>query len=194
MTQPVRFLPAPPPLPGGPPQLIPPEALATRVRELGRDISIAFADGAPELLVLMDGAFVFAADLARAITLPGLTLHFRRAASYRGTTSTGTVALEQLPDLSGRRVLLVDDILDTGRTLALAAQAARQAGAASVEACVLLDKPARRVPEGLPAARFVGFTIEDVFVVGYGLDHDGRWRHLPYVGIGVEIGAEVSGG
>jgi hypoxanthine phosphoribosyltransferase len=88
-----------------------------------------------------------------------------------------------VPDLHGRTVVLVDDILDTGLTLAAASNAARVAGAAGVFTCVLLDKPARRRPEGLPAADLVGFRIPDRFVVGYGLDHDGRWRQLPFIGV-----------
>ncbi len=166
-----------------PPAVLISEAdLRQRVGELGRELTAAYAGRAPTFLVLMDGAYVFAADLARAVALPELRLRFRRAASYRGTTSTGTVTLEELPELPGADVVVVDDILDTGRTLAKAVAAAQSAGATRVRTCVLLDKPARRVAGGLPQADFTGFTIADRFVVGYGLDHDGRWRHLAYVG------------
>ena len=154
-------------------------ALRRRITALGRQVAQAYAGRAPTLLVLMDGAFCFAADLVRAVPLAEVELLFRRASSYRGTRSTGSVALEPLPELRGKHVLVVDDILDTGRTLAAAVDAARAAGAASVSTCVLLDKPGRRVPEGLERADFTGFTIPDAFVVGYGLDHDGRWRGLP---------------
>lgn len=154
-------------------------ALQRRIRGLGREIAEAYAGRAPTLLVLMDGAFCFAADLVRAIPLRDVELLFRRASSYRGTVSTGIVDLESLPDLRGEHVLVVDDILDTGRTLAQAVGAARAAGAETIATCVLLDKPARRAEEGLGRADFTGFTIPDAFVVGYGLDHDGRWRGLP---------------
>ncbi len=87
----------------------------------------------------------------------------------------------QLPDLVGEHVLVVDDILDTGRTLQAVVSSVREAGASSVGVAVALDKPARRVPDGFARADYVGFTIPDAFVVGYGLDLDGRWRHLPDV-------------
>ncbi len=155
--------------------------LRRRVSGLGREVARAYAGRAPTLLVLMDGAFCFAADLVRATPLDEIRLRFARASSYRGnaTVSSGTVDLESLPDLRGAHVLVVDDILDTGRTLAAAVAASHGAGAATVATCVLLDKPLRRVPEGVARADFTGFTIPDAFVVGYGLDHDGRWRGLP---------------
>lgn len=156
-------------------------AIAQRVAELGADISRQYEQRLPVLLVLMDGAFVFAADLARAISAPELRLHFVSARSYSGIISSGTVTLGSLPTLTDCDVLIIDDILDTGRTLARARNAARESGARSVATCVLLDKPERRVSEGLAQADHVGFTIPDVFVVGYGLDHDGRHRHLPCV-------------
>lgn len=163
--------------------LIPADALARRVRALGDELSVRCRDApSPVFLVLLDGAFVFAADLVRAVHLPGLELHFVRASSYRGMNSTGTVTLASMPDLRGRQVVLVDDILDTGLTLAAARRAVQQAGATRVSTCVLLDKPARRRPDGLVQADLVGFRIQDVFVVGYGLDYDGRWRELPYIG------------
>lgn len=161
--------------------LIPAGAIARRVAVLGRELARRHAGGSPLLIALLDGACCFAADLARAIPLPGLELRFVHAASYRGTSSSGAVELGALPALGGRTVILVDDILDTGLTLAAATTACRAAGAARVETCVLLDKPARRAIAGLPRADLVGFTIPDRFVVGYGLDLDGRWRHLPAV-------------
>ncbi len=155
-------------------------AIRGRVRAMARRIATDHAHGELVLLALMDGAFCFVADLARAIPLDDVRLHFVRASSYGGgTTSRGTVDLGAMPDLAGKQVVIVDDILDTGRTLARAVQAC--AGAARVRTCVLLDKPARRVAGGLERADYVGFVIDDVFVVGYGLDHDGRFRHLPEI-------------
>ncbi len=168
-----------------PQSLISAVEIQTRVTALGAQIAADHCAGAGTagdpltLVAVMDGAFLFAADLARAIRIPDLRLHFVRASSYRGTVSSGTVAHETLPDLAGRDVLVVDDILDTGRTLA--AVLASCAGAARVRTCVLLDKPDRRVPGGLASADYTGFTIADRFVVGYGLDLDGRYRHLPEV-------------
>jgi hypoxanthine phosphoribosyltransferase len=154
-----------------------------RVRELAAEIAAdhfaRHGDQPLALLALMDGACCFAVDLARALRLPDVRLHFVRATSYgAGTVSIGRVALGTLPDLGGLQVLIVDDILDTGRTmaavrLALAPQATRT--------CVLLDKPMRRVAEGTPTADYIGFTIPDLFVVGYGLDLAGRYRQLPDV-------------
>ncbi len=167
-----------------PPMLIPADAIARRVTALSDDLTVRLRTAHhPLMLVLMDGAFVFAADLARAVHRPDLELRFVRASSYRGgTSSSGQVSLEPMPDLHGRTVILVDDILDTGLTLAAARSAATAACASEVLVCVLLDKPARRRPGGLATADLVGFSIPDRFVVGYGLDHAGRWRQLPYIG------------
>jgi hypoxanthine phosphoribosyltransferase len=159
--------------------LIRASTIRRRLASLGHEIARAYAGRAPTLLVLMDGAFCFSADLVRAIPLTEVELIFRRASSYRGMTSTGTVVMESLPDLRGAHILVVDDILDTGQTLAQAVAAVRLAGAETIATCVLLDKPARRVATGLRRADFTGFTIPDAFVVGYGLDYAGRWRGLP---------------
>ncbi len=172
--------------PALPPVLIPADVIARRVAALGNELSARLRGcSSPLMLVLMDGAFVFAADLVRTLHRPDLELCFVRASSYRGgTTSCGSVALEPIPDLHGRTVILVDDILDTGLTLAAVRAATFAACARAVHVCVLLDKPARRRSGGLPHADLVGFTIPDVFVVGYGLDHESRWRQLPFVARG----------
>lgn len=157
--------------------LIKTRAIHKRVKELGQQISADHPGQPLTVLALLDGAFCFVADLVRCIDLPDLCLHFVRASSYgKKTTSRGKVTLEPLPDLRGQTVLLVDDILDTGRTM----QAVKTSLlGATIHTCVLLDKPTRRVPDGLQCADYIGFTIPDTFVVGYGLDHGGKYRHLP---------------
>jgi hypoxanthine phosphoribosyltransferase len=152
-------------------------AITKRVKELGAEITADHRGRPLTVLALLDGAFCFVADLVRCIDLPDLRLHFVRASSYgKSTRSSGQVAVEPLPELRDQQVLLVDDILDTGRTL----QAVRAGlGLTTLRTCVLLDKPTRREPDGLQCADYVGFTIPDVFVVGYGLDHGGQHRHLP---------------
>jgi hypoxanthine phosphoribosyltransferase len=134
------------------------------------------------LLVLLHGSLLFAADLMRALSLPLYLESFRVASYHGGTTSSGEVAMDprSLAALRGRHVLVVDDILDTGRTLSAVTRALREdAGAASVTSCVLLDKRIARAVEF--EADYVGFPIGDAFVVGYGLDFEGRYRNLPFI-------------
>jgi hypoxanthine phosphoribosyltransferase len=175
---------------GRPQTLISAAAIARRVTALGLAIADHHRGGPPPiLLALLDGAALFSADLARAVPIPDLRLAYARASSYRaGTVSSGQVELSSLPPVAGQPVWVVDDILDTGRTLAAAVAATRAGGASVVRTCVLLDKPSRRAPDGLPVADLTGFTIPDHFVVGYGLDHAGRYRHLPDVAILTGVG------
>ncbi|MBM3290901.1 MAG: hypoxanthine phosphoribosyltransferase, partial [Candidatus Hydrogenedentes bacterium] len=129
---------------------------------------------------VLKGGLLFAADLVRAIGVP-LTIDYVRAKSYDGDRSQGHVELKVLPEqpLEGKHVLFVEDILDTGRTTAAVLDIARAANAASVALCALLDKPSRRTAP--VCADYVGFTIGDDFVVGYGLDYNERYRELPAV-------------
>lgn len=157
--------------------------LRRRVRELGEEIEAAVTTPELTLVVLLHGSIFFAADLMRALSLP-LYLESIRVSSYHGgTTSSGRLALESTPldHLREREVLVIDDILDTGRTLAFVTTYLReQIRVRSVRSCVLLEKA---VPRSVPArADFVGFTIGDEFVVGYGLDYGGQYRNLPYIG------------
>ena len=156
------------------------ETIAARVREMGREITAAYPAGDLLLLGLLKGSFVFMADLARAIERP-LQVDFMVASSYgKGTTSSGNVRLHYDPatDLAGKHVLVVEDIIDTGRTLQrlLSLLAARQP--ASLAVCALLDK---RIAPPIPEVRFVGFDCPSAFIVGYGLDHAENYRHLPFV-------------
>jgi hypoxanthine phosphoribosyltransferase len=131
----------------------------------------------------MCGAFMFAADLCRAMDVPGLTVDCVRASSYgEGTSSSGSVALSGLTtDVRGRHVLLVEDIVDTGLTIEKLKAHLEGLGAASVRVCTLLNKQSRRKNEMVP--EFIGFECPDEFVVGYGLDYAGKYRELPYVGV-----------
>ncbi len=160
------------------------EAIARRVEELAASIAAALP---AELTVvgLLKGAFVFTADLVRALDRAGLRprVEFLQVSSYGlGTESSGTVqVIGRMPGaIAGREVLLVDDIQDTGRTLAYTRALLLEHGAARVWTCALLDKPSRRVVDIEPD--FVGFEIPDVFVVGYGIDWAERFRHLPWIG------------
>jgi len=154
------------------------DAIASRVAELGSEVRGRGGEGALVLTGVLKGAAVFLADLARAV--PGPTeLAFVRARSYGdGTESRGSVETEIVgpEDFAGRDVVLVDTILDTGHTLRSVGALLRDAGARSVLSCVLLDKPSRR--EVPVEADLVGFTVPDLFLVGYGLDHAGRYRGL----------------
>ncbi|MFM8679462.1 MAG: phosphoribosyltransferase [Alphaproteobacteria bacterium] len=134
------------------------------------------------MVVILNGAFMFAADLSRALARAGRhpTMEFINLKSYGDATeSAGQVrVLGTLPErLDGRAVLLVDDILDTGRTMHFARSLLAGLGAAPVQLCTFLDKPSRRVLD--IRAEHVGFEVEDRFVVGYGLDHAKKWRGLP---------------
>jgi len=155
------------------------EAIAERVAELGRRIALDYASGPPILVSILKGSFVFAADLVRALELP-VRIEFLGVQSYgSGTVSTGAVQITQdlTHPIEGQDILIVEDIVDTGLTLAYILSLIRARGAKSVKVCALLDKPSRRrfdVP-----VDYVGFTIGDAFVVGYGLDCAEQYRNLP---------------
>jgi hypoxanthine phosphoribosyltransferase len=155
------------------------EAIATRVAELGQAIAADYADRPPILVSVLKGSFVFAADLARALALP-VRIEFLGVQSYgSGTVSTGAVQITQdlTHPIEGQDILIVEDIVDTGLTLAYILSLLRARGARSLKVCAFLDKPSRRRVE-VPVD-YVGFTIPDVFVVGYGLDHAEQYRNLP---------------
>ena len=158
--------------------------ISTRVDEIAWEVS---SQSSADILVvaILKGSFVFTADLIRALHRSGVRpqIDFMQLASYgTGTESQGHVEIiRDLTDpLEGRDVLVVDDILDSGRTLSFARGQLLDRGARRVQLCVLLDKQARRVQE--VDADFVGFECPDEFVVGYGLDHANFYRELPYIG------------
>ncbi len=159
------------------------EQIAARVKEIGALITEEYKDKNLVLVVVLKGSFIFASDLCRAIDGP-LRIDFLGVRSYgEGTETSGVVQITQ--DLSkpiaGEDVVIVEDIVDTGLTIAHLMDLFRTRNPRSVKVCSLLHKPARsRVAVNID---FLGFTIEDKFVVGYGLDFGERYRNLPYIGI-----------
>lgn len=152
------------------------------IDRLSVEVSEVYDDAELTVVAILKGSCIFVADLVRRLPNP-LEMAFVAARSYGDRTTSGELQVDFLPaksELSGRRLLLVDDILDTGRTLLHVRTALLERGAAEVRTCVFLDKPARRVIDIEPD--FKVFEIEDQFVVGYGLDHAGRYRNLPFVG------------
>ena len=161
------------------------EQINRRVAELAARLASDYPPGELATVAVLKGSFIFVADLARQLSAHDvhLAIDFLTLASYgRGSVSPGRVRIEEdsVLDVRDRDVLLVDDILDTGRTLRTAVDLLRGRGAKSVRTCVLLDKAARRQVD--IQADYVGFPCPDVFVVGYGLDYAGRFRELPNVG------------
>ena len=155
--------------------------LAARVAELGAAIARDYAGAAPVLVGVLQGAVPFIADLMRHLPID-VTVDFVRASSYgAATTSSGAVRLvvDLTIDITDRDVLIVDDIVDTGLTLEALKRMFQARRPRSVRTCVLLDKGGRRQVD-IPID-YVGFTIPNVFVVGYGLDYDGLYRNLPHV-------------
>lgn len=157
--------------------------LARRVRQLSREIERDFQGRELVIVSLLSGTVMFLADLIRHISLP-LRLDFMGVSSYGAGTESGDLVFtkELRLDVRGRDVLLVDDILDTGKTLGRVLPKLRALQPRRLKTCVLLDKPSRRVEKKV-RADYVGFEIPDVFVVGYGLDFAERYRNLPFVGV-----------
>lgn len=159
------------------------EQLRQRVKELGAQITADYAGKEPVLASVLRGSYIFMADLTRAIELP-VTVDFMAVSSYgAGTKSSGQVEIKKdLSDsIEGRDLIIVEDILDSGNTLFYLMEILKARKPASIRICTLMDKPDRRTQPIV--ADYVGFTIPDAFVVGYGLDYDEKYRNLPYVGI-----------
>lgn len=157
------------------------EQLRRRIAELGAEISRDYAGKDLVMVGVLNGAFIFLADLARAVDVP-LEIDFLRVASYgNAASSAGEVRFSKDVDrpMAGKHVLLVEDIVDTGITLAWLEEHCRNHRAASVRVCVLIDKPERR--ERTIKVDYCGFVVESGFLVGYGLDHAEQHRHYPAI-------------
>ena len=159
------------------------EAIQARIAALGSQISHDYADKDPILVGVLTGVVLFMADLLRQITVP-VTVDFMAISQYLGSSGSGTVRITKDLDhsISGRHVLFVEDVIDTGLTLNYLLRTLRTREPASLNMCVLFDRPYRRlIPVPL---RYTGMLeLPDEFVVGYGLDADGHYRNLPYVGV-----------
>ena len=159
------------------------EEIDKKIRELGARISKDYAGESVCLICILKGASFFTCELAKRITVP-VFIDFMSVSSYGdGTESTGIVRIiKDLDDsIEGENVLIVEDIIDSGRTLSYLVENLKSRGAKSVRLCTLMSKPSRRVVE-VPVD-YIGYEIPDEFVVGYGLDYAQKYRNLPYVGV-----------
>ncbi|MTD40987.1 hypoxanthine phosphoribosyltransferase [Erwinia sp. CPCC 100877] len=164
--------------------MIPEAEIAARVAELGQQINERYRDSGSEMVLvgLLRGSFIFMADLCRAVEVPH-EVDFMTASSYgSGMSSTRDVKIikDLDEDIRGKDVLIVEDIIDSGNTLSRVSEILRLRQPKSLAICTLLDKPSRREVD--VNVEFIGFSIPDEFVVGYGIDYAQRYRHLPYVG------------
>ena len=161
--------------------LITADEIRHRVHALAREIRSQYTE--PFTVVgVLTGSLIFLADLVRNLDVP-LQIGLIQASSYRGTTTSGELIIrdELLANIKDRHVLLLDDILDTGKTISQIVEHVQKRGALSVKSCVLLRKIGRQTVPFEPD--FCGFTIPDKFVIGYGLDFDDEYRHLPFIGV-----------
>lgn len=159
------------------------EEVDKRIKEIGEQISKDYAGKAVHLVCVLKGGSFFMCELAKRITIP-VSFDFMSVSSYgSGTKSSGVVKIVKDLDepLEGKEVIIVEDIVDSGRTLSYLMEILEKRGTKSLEICTLLDKPERRVTD--VKVRYTGFNIPDEFVVGYGLDYDQKYRNLPYIGV-----------
>lgn len=159
------------------------EQIHTRVRELGAEISRDYAGKEPLFVGVLKGCFIFMADLFREVTIHG-SVDFMAVSSYgNGTSTTGAVKINKdlSQDIENRDVIIVEDILDSGITLSYLTKYLQNRKPSSICIATLLDKPVRRRAD--VQAKYVGFTVPDAFVVGYGLDYAEKYRNLPFIGV-----------
>ena len=163
------------------------DVVDARIKELGEQISRDYAGESVHLICILKGSVYFTCELAKRITVP-VTMDFMSVSSYGDDTkSSGVVRIVKDLDesLADKEVLIVEDIIDSGRTLAYLIEVLKQRGPKSIHLCTLLDKPERRVKKQVKVD-YTCFTIPDEFVVGYGLDYAQKYRNLPYIGV-VEV-------
>ena len=160
------------------------EQIQARIKELGQILSREYADKDPIFVGVLKGVVVFYADMVRQITVP-CQFDCMWISSYAGTESTGSMIVKRdvSADLKGRHVVILEDIFDTGNSLDFTYKHLLSKEPASLKICTLLDKPERRNPAVTLKPDYVGFTISNEFVVGYGLDFNEHYRNLPYVGV-----------
>lgn len=160
------------------------QQIQNRIRELGETLSAEYADKDPVIVGVLKGVVVFYADMIRQIKVP-CQMDFMWISSYAGTSSTGQMQVKRdiSENIEGRHVLILEDIYDTGTSLDFTYKHLLAKKPASLKICTLLDKPERRKPGITLVPDYVGFTIPNAFVVGYGLDYNEHYRNLPYVGI-----------
>ena len=164
--------------------LVSEEQIKARIKEMGEEISREYEGKDPVVLGVLKGVVVFYADMIRHITVP-CQMDFMCLSSYQGTKSTGNMIVKQdmSVDVEGRHVLILEDIFDPGGSLDYTYKHLMSKNPASVKICTLLDKPERRRPGITLKPDWIGFTIPNEFVVGYGLDFNEHYRNLPYVGV-----------
>ena len=155
-----------------------------RIAELGKVLSEDYRDKNPIIVGVMKGVVIFYADMIRKLTVP-CQMEFMWISSYEGTDSTGSIVVKRDigENIEGRHVLILEDIFDTGNSLSFVYDHLMAKKPASLKICTLLDKPSRRKPGVTLEADYVGFTIPNAFVVGYGLDYNEYYRNLPYIGV-----------
>ena len=164
--------------------LITEEQIQAKVKELAAQISKDFAGKDPIFVGVLKGVVIFFADMVRNVDIP-CQIDFMSIASYSGTTTTGKADVRKdiSADVKGRHVIILEDIFDTGTSLDFTYKHLLEKEPASLSVCTFLDKPGRRRPGVTVKPDYVGYTIPNEFVVGYGLDYNEHYRNLPYIGI-----------
>lgn len=164
--------------------LITEEQIRQRIQELGEELTRDYQDKDPIIVGVLKGVVVFYADMIRQIKVP-CQMDFMWISSYEGTTSTGNMVVKRDigSDIKGRHVLILEDIYDTGNSLDFTYRHLLSKEPASLKICTFLDKPERRKPGITLKPDYVGYTVPNEFVVGYGLDYNEHYRNLPYIGV-----------